>query len=392
MKRDDFLPAAPGALLSATGGLLAFDPHPLPPKGLQMDGDIWRAEVAAATELARLDTVLPAVELDPFLATYALVEREAFCTSRMEGTYTTPQDLALFDLSKPRDDGAEADPQTREVANYRTACRAACAQLAANQAITSSLIRGAHKILLAGTRGASKHPGEYRTTQNFIGRGIDGTAARFVPPPPEHVAAGLDNLQAFIAASISDGTEIPLMTSLALAHYQFETIHPFEDGNGRIGRLLIPLMLIAGGKLHHPVLHVSYTLEKHRTEYIDLMLRVSQRGEWKAWIIFFIKMLSGAAKDCASLVQRLQNLRREYRGMLLAPKRSVALQRLIDSLFASPGTTVRQAMVATKVGFAQTSEHLATLQKLGIVTEATGRARNRKYVASGILDLIFEGA
>jgi Fic family protein len=386
MDPTDFAPNMPGRLVAIAGGATAFVPDPLPP-ALVPDTALWKAESDAVRAIAKLEVVLPSAGLDPFLVTYALIDREAFYTSRMEGTFTTPESLVLFDLDKA--DDSRLGESTKEVVNYRRAVTNCVGEVSASGAITHGLIRGAHKTLLSGVRGGEKHPGEYRRSQNHIGRSGDIRAARFVPPPPLEMRSGMDDLIAFMATSMKPESPLPALAALALAHYQFEALHPFEDGNGRVGRMLIPLLLIANQQMKEPLLHVSATVEKHRDVYSDLLLAVSRRGAWNEWIHFFLRILTEAAGDTMRLVGRLLELRESFHARIVRPKRSVALHRFVDSLFEHPGTTIRRASEIMGVQFAQASEHVQALVDLGILVETTGKPKNRRYVAPAVLEMVF---
>ncbi|MCC7139614.1 MAG: Fic family protein [Planctomycetes bacterium] len=392
MLPSDFTKDSPGTLVATEWGVHAFLPHRLPPP-IELTDALWRAEVAARVAIGKLEVVLSSAGLDPFMVTYALIEREAYCTSRMEGTFTTPTDLALFALDATGEGGDRERVTTKEVINYRTAVLQSIEQLKVAPVVTHALVRGAHRTLLDGTRGKDRHPGEYRARQNWIGRTHRIEEARFVPPPPQEVKPAMDDLLAFASTAMrADAPSFPApLVGLAVAHYQFETIHPFEDGNGRIGRLLVPLLLVANGYLKEPLLHVSATIEKARDRYADLLLGVSQRGAWTEWIDYFLRTLIASCEDTMTLVGKLRDLHAEYRKRLTSGKRSVAPFRLLESLFKSPGTTIATAAKIMGLQFAQASVHVETLVSAGILQETTGRAKNRRYVAPGILDVIFGG-
>ena len=383
MDKNAFLLAAPGRVVDLPDGTPSFIPDALPPK-FSMDNSLWKAEVEASKAVARVEVVLPSAELDPFLVTYALIDREAFCTSRLEGTYTTPADLVLFDLDDKSDDSASS-LSTREAVNYRTAVRNCVQALRGGKSpISHALLRAAHEELLSETRGENKHPGQYRTEQNYI-----GSNRRFVPPPASEMRVGMDALVQWMSDCSKPDQPFPNMTSIAIAHYQFETLHPFEDGNGRIGRLLVPLLLIHAGLMKEPLLHISATIERRKTEYTDLMLAVSQRGEWAGWVRFFLEVLVESARETMSLTTKLKELRDDFERRIVKPKRSVALARIARSLVQHPGLRIADAAKIGGVQFPQASEHVETLVRLKILRETTGGKRNRRYVCDEVLNAVF---
>jgi Fic family protein len=259
----------------------------------------------------------------------------------------------------------------------------------AGEPIVSRLLVDVHRTLMTGVRGDSERPGEFRTTQNFIGRSSDIHAARFVPPPHLELPALLSDLERFINL---DTPELPHLVRVAVAHYQFETIHPFRDGNGRIGRLLMLLMLVRDGLLPGPLLPLSSAIEHRRDEYVDRLLHVSQRGEWTAWIGFFLESVMESAAEALRLIEALDALRQRWHAVLASARSSALLLKLADSLFARPSTTIGEATKLLGVTPASASANISKLEAAGILREVTGRTRDRIYLAPEILRLMSDPA
>ena len=225
--------------------------------------------------------------------------------------------------------------------------------------------------------------GEFRTAQNWIGRsGEPIHAARFVPPPVPEMLAALDDLELALNEPTPD---LPLLVRLALLHYQFEAIHPFRDGNGRIGRLLMALLLVSSGRLRDPLLYLSAYFERHRDAYMDLLLRVSQTGDWPAWLQFFLRGVLESAEETVEHAEGLLALRHRYHAMFQRARSSGLLQRLIDELFQAPAITIGRAAEVLGVTHAAAAYNLRKLVAAGIVSEQTGRRRDQRFVALGIL-------
>jgi Fic family protein len=242
-----------------------------------------------------------------------------------------------------------------------------------------------------GVRGGSERPGELRTSQNFIGHAADTVrTARFVPPPPSALASLLDDLERYLNDDPSAGS--PLLVRLAVAHYQFETIHPFRDGNGRVGRLLIPLMLTQHKKLDPPTLYLSAYFEKHRSDYVDLMLRVGQRGEWLAWIEFFLDAVAESAREACGRATKLLALRDQYHARLHKARSPALLLKLADSLFVVPSTTIQRTTELLCVTKATASANIGKLVDAGILQEVTGRKKNQRFLAPEILRFLDDGS
>ncbi len=376
VQRDDFVMSAPGELILTPQGHLAFVPAPLPPKiplSWALVNQITEAD-RALSELVGIARNLPNEHLliRPFL------RREALLSSQIEGTQTSLSELFFFEASGSRE---PPTPDVEEVINYVAALEYGLRSLTERD-MTLSLMRNIHHQLLQGVRGSSKSPGQFRKEQNWIAApGSQLQQARYVPPPPLQM---MDALQAF-EAFVQQQSELPALVRMALIHYQFEAIHPFEDGNGRIGRLLIPLLLCKEGLLPRPLLYLSAYFEKHRQEYMDGLLAVSQQGAWEAWIQFFLQGVAEQSRDAVTRSDRLLGLWRRYREQLQQSRASALTLRLVDELFAAPAVTV--PVLAKQLQITQHSaqnlvDRLVTSE---ILAEATGRQRNRVYVAPDIL-------
>jgi Fic family protein len=379
MNAESFAKPFPGQLvqvttLSGETGL-AFVPAALPPE-ISIDREIALASERAALALGNLNgagRLLP----NPALIHRPFMQREALASSRIEGTQADFDQLVLFEASE-QDDASEPDIQ--EVRNYLAALRTGWLKPPERQ-YTPGLLMELHKQLLHGVRGADLSPGQLRSSQVHIGAmGAPFSRARFVPPPPEFVRDLLENLCAYIEES--DG--LPLLTRVAIIHYQFETIHPFMDGNGRLGRILIPIMLHHWGHLDLPLLYVSEFFEENKQEYMDRLLAVSQQSDWKGWILFALDAIERQATDALLRSQQLLHLRESFR-LRYQEQRSTNLLRIVDLLFERPALTISQAADQIGVTFRVASRIIDTLQGDGVLLESTGQRRNRVFYAPDII-------
>jgi Fic family protein len=370
---------APGKLVPTSEGASGFVPDPLPP-GIDFDlraiNLLGQAERALG-ELAGMGTRLP----NPHLLINPFLQREAILSSRIEGTIATAQELVLFAADIP---SAQAKPDVKEVSNYVAAMTYGLKRLK-EIPVCLRFIKELHERLLRGVRGDEHRPGEFRTAQNAIGmHGQSLIEARFVPPPVREMTQALYDLEKYIALP----NELPILVQLALIHYQFETIHPFMDGNGRIGRLLISLLLCERGNLPQPLLYLSAYFESHRREYMDQLLYVSQRGDWLDWVKFFLTGVVEQAKDAVSRTNKLCSLWDEYRGRLQSARSSALALKLVDDLFELPVVTVAKAAKTLGVTPHSAQSNIDKLVKQNILAEATGKQRNRLYMAPEIIDII----
>lgn len=379
MDPSDFTDGASGELVKTVEGLWAFVPNPLPPHfdfGPMTIKKLSLADLALG-ELKGIGQMLPNAHLliAPFL------RREAVLSSRIEGTIASLDQLILFEVEPSRDSG---NPDVGEVANYVTAMEYGLERL--NQLpVSLRLIRELHEKLLTGVRGQDRRPGEFRKSQNAIGqRGRPVEEARYIPPPVAEMTQALSDFELFI----HEPSDLPFLVQLALVHYQFEAIHPFLDGNGRIGRLLLSLLLCEKGYLTQPLLYISGFFEKNRDRYIDSLLRVSQEGDWVGWVDFF---LEGVAEQSSDVVERsglLIALRQQYRERAQTARASALTLQLVDELFQTPGLTIPGAQARLGVTYASALRGVERLVALGILKEVTGQQRNRVYLAPEILSII----
>ena len=382
MRADQFLPSAPGQLAPTVSGAVAFVPDTAP-RTLPLHGTLARLNGLAERRLGELTGAAGRV-VNPHLVSAPLLRQEALLSSRIEGTLATPEQLALIEVGSPA-----ATPDAGEVNNFVRATEHALTRLGDGDVIAAPLLRDAHRILMHGVRGDRERPGEFRDAQNFIGSSLDIHSARFVPPPPLQIGSLMADLERYLH------DELPAMPDLAraaIAHYQFETIHPFRDGNGRIGRLLITLLLVRDGLLPGPLLPLSVAIERRRTEYTDLMLAVSTHGAWGPWLRFFLECVIEAAQLALGQVNGLIDLREAWRARFLSARASALLLKLVDELFQSPALTIKGVSALLSVTAATASDRLRDLEKAGIVTEVTGRVRDRVYLAPDILRFIGGGA
>lgn len=363
----------------------AFVPVPLPPHPpIQWSPDLRSRFDEALLALGRLDSVtvlLPDVSL--FLYTY--IRKEAVLSSMIEGTQSSLSDLLLFELKEqpgvPLDD-------VREVSNYVTALEHGIHRIRDGFPLSLRLIREIHAALLTGGRGSNKQPGAFRKTQNWIGGTRPGNAA-FVPPPPEHLMDCLSDLEMFL----HDQPEAtPTLLKAALAHVQFETIHPFLDGNGRVGRLLITLLLYEQGVLREPLLYLSLFLKTHRSSYYELLDRVRNEGEWEAWLEFFAEAVTMTAGQSVDTVRRLDALAREDRARIQTLGRAAdSASRVHHELLQHPITTSPDLVNRTGITALTVNRALEKLCELGILRELTGQKRNRIFAYTQYLDILKEG-
>jgi Fic family protein len=363
----------------------AFVPAPLPPDPpLSFDDELQELRDRAHLALGRLDsisTLLP----DPSFILYLYVRKEAVLSSQIEGTQSSLSDLLLYETDQapgvPLDD-------VREVSRYVAALDHGLARIREGFPISIRLLCEIHGVLLSGGRGSEKMPGELRTSQNWIGGTRPGNAL-FVPPPPYEVLTCLGALERFLHG---DPVHTPTLVKAALAHVQFETIHPFLDGNGRLGRLLITLLLCAEGALSEPLLYLSLYFKTHRDVYYELLQRVRLEGDWEVWLRFFLEGVVETAEQATMTAHRILTLLRDDRGQIDASERSTSsMRRLHEYLSRRPMTTIQTAAVALDLSYPTISTALRHLHDLGIVEEVTGRKRDRVFVYQRYLGIVNEG-
>jgi Fic family protein len=364
----------------------AFVPFPLPPAKppLEIAGPLLDQQHAAAAAVARLNVAAQTVPSTEWFL-YGFVRKEAVISSQIEGTQATLEDIVQFEAT----DRTSLPADVEEVCNYVSALEYARRELARPRGlpICTRLLCEAHRRLMRGVRGAEKQPGMIRTSQNWIGGSRPGTA-HFVPPPPSEVPAALTALDRWIHES----DEFPPLIRAGLAHVQFETIHPFLDGNGRIGRLLITLLLEQWGLLDAPLLYLSLAFKRQRSEYYRRLSAVRTDGDWEGWCGFFLECVREAADDgvrtAAQLFALLGEDRRTVTNHVAA---TVPAIRLLDLLPQHPMVTLAKAVELLGVTKPTTTKALEALQQAGVLEEITGRRRDRVYAYRRYLDVLGEG-
>jgi Fic family protein len=313
----------------------------------------------------------------------SFISREAVLSSRIEGTRATLSNLFLFEINPNIE---ESVPDVREVANYVRSLDHGTKRLSLIP-LSLNLIKELHAILLEGVRGSEKLRGAFRKCQVYIGpQDSPIEHAIYVPPPPEQLPPLLDAFEFFVNSK----SELPLLVRLAMIHYQFEAIHPFEDGNGRLGRLMISLLLDCERALPYPVLYLSAFFERHREQYYDHLLFVSQRGDWSPWIQFFLRGVSDQAIDGAERAQLLVALRNRWAAECQSARASALLLKLMDNLFRNPFVNLARARSILNVQAQSAQNNINQLIERGIVVEVTGQKRNRVYAAKEVLRILDE--
>jgi len=364
----------------------AFVPHPLPPTPpLQLTEQRLQVLERATLALGRLDSVTLLLP-EPDLFLYAYVRREAVLSSQIEGTQSSLAQLLLFELEEAP--GVPIDDVV-EVSSYVAALNHGLKRLREGFPLSNRLIREMHAILLQSGRGSAKSPGEFRRSQNWIGGTRPGNAA-FVPPPPDHVQDCMAHLERFLHG---EGNPYPALVKAALAHVQFETIHPFLDGNGRIGRLLIAFVLHHDRLLSQPLLYLSLYFKQHRAEYYRLLDLVRAEGDWEAWLDFFLEGVEQTATNAVQTAKRLLGLfQQDERSIQQSQRRASTTLQVFRVLCERPLVTVNQVRKRTGLSFPAAAKSLRMLEDLGIVREVTGQRRNRVFAYQQFLAVLSEGA
>lgn len=360
----------------------AFIPAPLPPvPGIDISPELQQSHdqaLIAVGELNSLTSFLP----DYSLLLYSYVRKEAVLSSRIEGTQSSLSDLLVSEM-----DGVPGVPleDVTEVSNYVAALQYGLDKIREELPLSLRLIREMHEILLRKGRGEGKNPGEFRTSQNWIGGTRPGNAV-FVPPPPHRVMECMGKLELFI----HDHTiALPILIKAALVHVQFETIHPFLDGNGRLGRLLITLMLCDSGILKAPLLYLSLFFKVHRQEYYRLLSEVRSTGDWEAWLSYFMEAVSLTSRQAVSTARQIIGQISHDRQTIKQTGRSAETTMAVFDCFTRKLITDSKHIIAeTGLSPATVNSALSKLQKLGIVTEITGKKRDKVYSYAMCMDVL----
>jgi len=369
-----------GELRPLVGGGLAFIPAPLPPEHL----DMAQLAIPVSEALQAMGELKGAARrlANPWLLIQPMQRAEALATSAMEGTYTTMDQLVLEEAEV----GA-GSADAREVANFIRALDWASEQIDAGVPIVHRLLCGAHERLLKGVRGASRRPGQYKRDQNMIGS-PDGkvATARFVPPPPDITPDLMARLERFINEE-ERRSAFQAFVDIALVHYQFETIHPFADGNGRLGRMLITLLAKKWGLLDHLLLYVSPELEEQKERYIDCLFAVSARSAWEEWVAFFAETVVRGSARIVDTIDRLVGLHEDFRARAARAGRSANLQKVVDELFRIPVVTTPGVGALLGVTYVAARNVIEKLEKAGILSAIPG-TRPQAWKAPAIINLV----
>jgi Fic family protein len=377
MRYADFETSPAGHLVPTLYNERAFVPNQLPPRL-----DLGQLTVPLSKAMQAIGELKGACRRlsNPYILIRPLQRSEALTSSAMEGTYTTDDELLLADSGLQ----TRQSDETREVNNYIRALSAALYAVR-DEPITNRRLREAHGTLLSGlsgTRGANKLPGEFKRDQNMIG-GLTLQTARFIPPPPQQTLDCMSALERFINEPDNQNS-VPLI-DIGLAHYQFETIHPFADGNGRVGRMLISLMAVKSGLLDAPTLYLSPVIEGRKDEYIDLMYAVSSKGAWADWLRFFFDVVAESCAITIATIDRLLKLQENYRKTVAETVRSANALALIDMIFEKPLVSVKEVSERLRLTDPGARRILSKFCEMDILYEYTG-IYPRAYLAHGIVD------
>ncbi|MEM8770406.1 MAG: Fic family protein [Pseudomonadota bacterium] len=364
-------------------GYKAFIPATLPPDPpLILDDELTKLLSDADRFLGRLDGVTQMLpNLDLFLMMY--VRKEAVFSSQIEGTQASLDDLVAYEdeieeANNPRD--------VEEVVNYVAAMKAGLSKLK-DIPVSLRLIREIHHELMQGVRGQYKNPGEFRTSQNWIGpQGCTLKDALFVPPPPHELIAAMGNLEKFLY----EDEKLPILAKIGMAHAQFETIHPFLDGNGRLGRLLITFLLCEKEVLSQPALYLSHYFKRYKSEYYERLQGVRDKGDWEGWLKFFLKGVIEVSREASNTASKIMEIRERHRVIISENMTSAAAGnafRLLEFLYQRPVATVNGASLIIEKSYSNARKLVLDLEALGIIQEQTGQARNRRYVYAEYLQL-----
>ncbi len=376
-----------GTFVTQMKGYRAFQPTPLPPvPPLVWDQELMTLLGEAAHSVGRLSglsTIIP----DPDLFVYLYVRKEALLSSQIEGTQCSLEDILNPDVEPISDDTSTKDIE--EVSNYVKGMNEGLARLE-DLPISTRLIKEIHATLMKGVRGAGKTPGEFRRSQNWIGRpGATLMTAEFVPPPPEDVDRLMSELEKFIhTTDPTRGGKIPPLIKVALIHAQFETIHPFLDGNGRLGRLLITFLLVYWKVLEKPLLYISYYFKAYRTEYYARLMDIRTRGDWEAWIKFFLRAVQESAEMGVASATEIHRLLITDRARIQSEEVTPATLVIYDQFCREPLLTGPVLVARLKSSKPTVQRALDHLMRLGILAEVSGKKRRRRYAYQAYLSIL----
>ena len=373
-----------GRYLQQATGYKAFIPTPLPPvPPIQMEGEIQELLTKANIAIGKMDTMGYLVpNLEHIIAMY--VRKEALLSSQIEGTQASLENIFEYENQVP----LKNINDVKEVVHYIEALNLGIKRLA-DFPMSIRLIKEIHEILLHDGRGKEKTPGEFRKSQNWIGStGSSLLTASYVPPPPADAIDAMSDLEKFFHQSAN----LPLLINCALIHYQFETIHPFLDGNGRLGRLLITFYLYWKEALHYPLLYLSYYLKIHRQEYYDRLNLVRERGDYEQWIIFFLKGIIWTSESALDTIKKLLQLQENHKHILITKKLSTPYAiALLDYLFEKPHLTIKDVSEHLDLSYQGAKAIIDHFVALGIIKEITGKRRDKRFSYWEYLDLLSEG-
>lgn len=373
-----------GIQITQPTGYKAFIPNPLPPDPpIRVEGEIQHLLTNANIAIGKMGTMgYLAPNLEHIIAMY--VRKEALLSSQIEGTQASLEDIFEYENQIP----VKNINDVKEVVNYIKALTHGMKRLA-EFPMSIRLIKEIHEILLEGARGKEKTPGEFRKSQNWIGSpGSTLATASFVPPPPKEAMDAMGKLELFLHKD----SELPLLINCALMHYQFETIHPFLDGNGRLGRLLITFYLYWKGTLQYPLLYLSYYLKIHRQEYYDRLNLVRERGDYEQWIIFFLKGIIWTCESALQTIKNLLQLQEDHKKRLISKKLSTPYAiALLDYLFEKPHLTINDVADHLKISYQGAKALVDLFVTAEILKEITGKRRDKRYSYWEYLAFLSEG-
>ena len=381
LAQDELTAHRAGRYVRQPTGYRAFIPNPLPPEpSLRWDDELLALLSAADQSLGRLDGMgnqLP--NPDMFVTMY--IRKEAVLSSQIEGTQASLEDVLEYEANARR---SRLPADVEETYNYVKALNAGLTRLD-ELPVCNRLFREIHGILMQGVRGQEKSPGEFRTSQNWIGApGSSLNTATYVPPPPYEMAQAMGDLELYL----NDGSPIPLLIKCGLAHGQFEMIHPFLDGNGRLGRLLIAFLLCHHQALTRPLLYLSAYFKQNQDEYYDRLYAISNAGDWEGWLKFFLKGVGQVSQEAAETARQIIAMREEHQQLVIQNVGGRNGLPLLDSLYQNPVVIVASMERMLNVSYVTASNLARTFQALGILKEITQRPRNKIYVYQPYLDIL----